>query len=138
MKGLGGVMMETTEDHSSDEKASNECRGGRNAEEGTGDTGGGGAESDGSFCCVRSSSVRRALIGREFCAVAGAELCKNDTDTCQILLLLFFPAAHSQGRIALGCQAEIPPISSARDSGAGMLGAPSHTTSKLLHTYTAR
>ncbi len=66
--------------------------------------------------------------------MAGAELCKNDKDTCQILLL--FPAAHSQGRIALGCQAEIPPISSARGSGAGMLGAPSHTTSRHLHTPT--
>lgn len=106
-------MMETTEEHTADEKTSNECRGGDGRDVkrrgGNGDTGGGGEASGGSFCCVRSSSVRQALIGWGFCAVAGAELCKNDTDTCQFLLLLLFPAAHGQGRIALGCQAEIPP-----------------------------
>ncbi len=54
IKGLGGVMMETTEECNADEKTSNECGGGDggmwSAEEGTGDTGGGGEASDGSFC----------------------------------------------------------------------------------------
>lgn len=86
-EGLVDVMMETTEERSADEKTSAECRG---------------------WSGRRGSSYRRLLlIGRGFCAVAGAALCKNDTDTCQILLLLF-PAAQSQGRIELGCQTPPP------------------------------
>ncbi len=65
-------MMETTEECNADEKTSNECGGGET--EGceaqrreTGDTGGGGEASDGSFCCVRSSTDWLGILCSGWC-----------------------------------------------------------------------